>query len=132
MTSLYNWLGSWRRVAYWWLTGSIADDWLVDLRDALRRQGHDAATSEARRQGRAEPEDQAPRTPNERSKAIAYTGTWRRARHGGYGGDAVALLDATGATATFAFTGTRSPGTARAGRPVARPRSTSTAGTSRP
>ena len=24
-TSLYSWLGSWRRVAYWWLTGSIAD-----------------------------------------------------------------------------------------------------------
>ena len=22
MTSLYRWLGSWRRVAYWWLTGS--------------------------------------------------------------------------------------------------------------
>jgi hypothetical protein len=44
-------------------------------------------------------------TSNERSSAIAYTGTWRRATHTGYGGDTVAYARSAGASATFSFTG---------------------------
>ena len=35
--SLYRGLDSWRRVAYWWLTGSSRTSRLVDLRDPLRQ-----------------------------------------------------------------------------------------------
>ena len=45
------------------------------------------------------------KTVNERSKAIAYTGTWRRASHNGYGGDTVAYARSAGASATFTFSG---------------------------
>jgi hypothetical protein len=41
----------------------------------------------------------------ERSRAIDYSGTWRSARHRGYGGDRVLYAKAAGATATFEFTG---------------------------
>ena len=37
--ALYARLGSWRRVAYWWLTGSSRTYRLVVLRDPLRRPG---------------------------------------------------------------------------------------------
>ena len=92
MTSLYHWLGSWRRVAYWWLTGSSTDQRLVDLRDPLRQQGHDATTAAAGGTHRG-PSTKAEvrRTALRAVQGHRYTGTWRRARHGGYGGDAVAL-----------------------------------------
>ena len=46
--TLYKGLHSWRRVAYWWLTGSSQRERLVDARHALRRQGH-ALLQEGRR-----------------------------------------------------------------------------------
>jgi hypothetical protein len=51
------------------------------------------------------PKAESRRISNERSKAITYTGAWRRAKHDGYGGGTVAYAKAAGATATFAFTG---------------------------
>jgi len=103
MTSLYNWLDSWRRVAYWWLTGSSrTSNWsstatrYVNKVMKLYKDGG----------GKDKPSAKAKfRVSNERSKAIDYTGTWRRARHDGYGGDLVAYSTSKGASATFTFTG---------------------------
>jgi Transglycosylase-like domain len=103
MTSLYRWLGSWKRVAYWWLTGSsrttgwssYAKRYVAKVMRYYRAGGgKDTAPKPASRW-----------TASERSKSIAYTGTWRRAKHGGYGGDTVAYAKSAGASATFTFTG---------------------------
>lgn len=105
MSSLYRWLGSWRRVAYWWLTGSSrSSGWSSYARNYVAKvmRYYAAAGGTA-----PSPKAEARRTANERSSAIDYTGTWRRAKHGGYGGGAVAYATAAGASATFTFTGTQ-------------------------
>jgi hypothetical protein len=103
MSSLYRWLGSWKRVAYWWLTGSSrttgwsssAKRYVAKVMRYYRGGGGKGPSAKA----------ESRRTVNERSKAIAYTGTWRRASYGGYGGDTVAYATSAGASATFSFTG---------------------------
>jgi hypothetical protein len=103
MTSLYRWLGSWKRVAYWWLTGSsrttgwssYAKRYVAKVMRYYRAAGGTSAA----------PKSAARWTANERSKAIDYTGTWRSARHRGYGGDRVLYAKSAGASATFTFTG---------------------------
>jgi hypothetical protein len=103
MTSLYRSLDSWKRVAYWWLTGSKqTTGWsayakrYVEKVMRLYKQGPPkrSATAEATR-------------VQEWSGAIEYTGTWRTARHEGYAGDKVRYATSKGASATFTFTGTR-------------------------
>ena len=103
MSSLYRWLGSWKRVAYWWLTGSsrttgwssYAKRYVARVMRYYREAGGKAGSSK-----------KADRwTATERSKAIDYSGTWRSARHRGYGGDRVLYAKSAGASATFAFTG---------------------------
>src|SRR5262249_13827884 len=42
---------------------------------------------------------------SERSGHVAYSGTWKTARHGAYAGDAVKYATSRGASATFTFTG---------------------------
>ena len=101
MTSLYWSLGSWRRVAYWWLTGSkattgwssYATSYVRDVMDLYARQlgTFDVAS--------------LPKRYSERSKAVSYTGTWRTASHTRYAGDKVRYATKAGATATFTFTG---------------------------
>jgi transglycosylase-like protein with SLT domain len=100
MTSLHRWLGNWRRVAYWWLTGSSrTSGWSSYAKryvaKVIARYRHGAVTS----RGPA-----ALRILNERSSAIVYRGTWRLARHGSYGGDAVRYAQSKGASATVRFT----------------------------
>jgi len=103
MTSLYRWLGSWKRVAYWWLTGSsrttgwssYAKRYVAKVMRYYRAAGGKDAS----------PKAESRRIANERSKSIAYTGTWRRAKHAGYGGDVVAYAKSAGASATFTFSG---------------------------
>jgi hypothetical protein len=102
MSSLYRWLGSWKRVAYWWLTGSSrTTGWSISAKHYV------AKVMRYYRGGGKGPSAKAEsrRIVNERSKAIAYTGTWRRAHYGGYGGDTVAYAKSAGASATFSFTG---------------------------
>lgn len=99
MTSLYRWLGSWRRVAYWWLTGSSRQSgWSASARryvdKVMTRYG--AGRS-------AKPSNT--RTISERSKAIDFDGPWRVARHQGYGGGVVRYATARGASASMTFTG---------------------------
>jgi hypothetical protein len=100
-TSLHRSLERWRRVAYWWLTGSKqTTGWsayatrYVERVMALYHKGPPAtiAASTTKRYG-------------ERHKAIAYTGSWRSAGHAGYVGDRVRYATAKGASATLEFTG---------------------------
>lgn len=103
MRSLYRWLGSWRRVSYWWLTGSSRTT-------AWSR----AATSYVIRVmayfGGPEKGEESKATLHrysERSSTIDYSGSWRPARHGGYAGGIIRYATGDGATATITFTGSR-------------------------
>ncbi len=102
MTSLHRWLGNWRRVAYWWLTGSSkASGWSSYAKRYV-------AKVMARYQPRSSTARPASiRVLNERSGAIVYRGKWRIARHGGYGGDAVRYAQSKEASATVRFTARR-------------------------
>lgn len=103
MASLYRWLGSWKRVAHWWLTGSARTmSWSRAATRYVARvmsyfggpdKGSVAKTNQTRY--------------SERSSTIDYTGTWKAARHGGYTGGAVRYATGDGATATITFTGSR-------------------------
>jgi hypothetical protein len=102
MRSLYRWLGSWRRVSYWWLTGS-----------SRTTAWSQAATSYVARVmayfGVPDPGEVA-RTSHrysERSLTIDYSGSWHPARHSGYAGGSVRYATGAGATATITFTGSR-------------------------
>ena len=104
MTSLHNWLGNWRRTAYWWLTGSSrTSGWSSYATSYVNR----IMKLYAQGGGKDEPSAQAPKgkISNEGSRAIDYSGTWRRAKHASYGGDTVAYSTSKGASATFTFTG---------------------------
>ena len=103
MRSLYHWLGSWRRVSYWWLTGSSrTSSWSRAATNYVTRVmayfgGPDVGVEA--------------RTPvhrySERSSVIDFSGTWRSARHSGYAGKVVRYATGSGATASITFTGTR-------------------------
>lgn len=105
--SLHRWLRSWRHVAYWWLTGrdgrdrawsSYARSYVTRVMTRFSRWAPTAA---------ATPAEPAARTISEASQAVAWTGTWELARHGGYQGGAARYATQPGATATITFTGTR-------------------------
>jgi hypothetical protein len=101
-TSLHRSLDSWRRVAYWWLTGSkrtsgwsaYATRYVNRVMRLYKSGAPSGPTIRARHIG-------------ERNAAIDYTGRWRTARHGAYAGDAVRYATASGASATVTFTGRR-------------------------
>lgn len=102
-TSLYRSLGAWRRVAYWWLTGSNqTGGWSSYARGYVER-----VMRVYEQGGEPEVKVEAPtgESFDERSSAVVYSGTWKRARHQGYGGDHVRYATEAGATATFTFTG---------------------------
>jgi hypothetical protein len=99
MSSLYRWLGSWRRVAYWWLTGSTrrtgwssaANHYVARVMTKYQRSG----TRSASRM----------RLVGDRSASIHYDGRWRLARHASYRGGTVRYATGRGASATLTFTG---------------------------
>ena len=105
MTSLFHWLGSWRRVAYWWLTGSSATSgWTPAARAYVAR------VMTYYRGGTGRGSTRAPATVthvSERSASIHYTGRWATASSGGYAGGQVRYATRSGATATVSFSGTR-------------------------
>lgn len=111
MRSLFQWLGSWRRVSYWWLTGSsrtsawsrAATHYVTrvmavftgrDTDDAAGGAGHSGAIASSRRY-------------SERSSTIDWSGSWQPAEHGAYAGGAVRYASRAGATASITFTGSR-------------------------
>jgi hypothetical protein len=110
MTALYRWLGDWRRVAHWWLTGSSRRE---DLWSTAGRR-YVAKVMKAYREGptvpawspeAAEPILAVRRSYQETHSAIVYTGAWREAPYPAYAGRNARWTNATGATATFTFTG---------------------------
>ena len=94
--SLYRGLDSWRRVAYWWLTGLEPDHRLVDLRDPLRQQGHVPSTAAPPRPAPRPPSASSIHRYSEGSPKITYSGTWRTAGHRAYAGDEAEVLDRGG------------------------------------
>jgi hypothetical protein len=99
MTSLYRWLGSWRRVAYWWLTGSSArTGWSAAAKRYVNRVMTKYQKRTTKRSTRV-------RLIGDRSTSIDYDGRWRIARHDGYRGDTVRYATGRGASATLTFTG---------------------------
>lgn len=99
MTSLYRWLGSWKRVAYWWLTGSsrtsgwssYATSYVKKVMALYNGTSTTATYVTARAQ--------------ESNSHITYTGTWEAASHASYAGDRAVYSVEAGATAEFRFTG---------------------------
>ena len=115
--ALYTWLGSWRRVAYWWLTGSAATSgWSASARLYVDKvmTAYQGASSTMPTAAKAKPNPKPKPKPSsssrhvgETSASIAYRGSWHSARHGGYAGGAVRYATKAGASATVAFTGSR-------------------------
>ena len=103
MVSLYRWLGSWRRVSYWWLTGSSRTT-------AWSRAARSYVTRVMAYFGGPEPGEVArvkPTPYSERSSTIDYAGAWKSASHGAYAGGRVRCATVAGATASITFTGSR-------------------------
>jgi hypothetical protein len=103
MRSLYQWLGSWRRVSYWWLTGSSSTT-------AWSRAARNYVARVMAYFGSPEPGEEDLATVSrysERSSTITYSGSWRPAKYRGYAGGSVLYATSGGATASITFTGSR-------------------------
>ena len=105
---------SWRRVAYWWLTGSSRTTRLVDLRDALRDQGHGLLRQARLRRISPGRPPRPPRAAVQRPPPLLGDGARRSptpamapASVRGYAGGAVRYATTAGRKATFTFTGQR-------------------------
>lgn len=103
--ALYDWLGSWRRVAYWWLTGSSrTSGWsYAATRYVSRVMGYYANGVTV----------QVATTPasslhwiSEKSTSLVYAGTWKSASYWRYAGGAANYATTAGASVSLTFTGT--------------------------
>jgi len=111
--SLYRGLDSWRRVAYWWLTGSSqTTGWSTYATSYVSR-----VMTIYRTTASAPPPAPAPAAVvaattathrySETSSKITYRGTWKSAGSSGYAGNAATYATRAGASATFAFSGSK-------------------------
>jgi hypothetical protein len=101
--TLYRGLDSWRRVAYWWLTGSSrTTGWSTY---ATRYVSKVMTIYRGAPDRPAAPKTTSSHSYSERNSKITYSGTWRMAGHPAYAGDAAKYSTKAGATASFAFTG---------------------------
>ena len=126
MTALYKWLEQWRRVAYWWLTGSSRTaGWsknatryvnrVMKIYDTTPNVPTPPPTPKAKPTPKPTPKPKATPTPKpvapvvrhipDSGPGIRYTGVWRSARHPAYVGDSVRYAVTSGARATFTFDG---------------------------
>jgi hypothetical protein len=106
--ALYNWLGSWRRTAYWWLTGSSqTSGWSSFATRYVSRVMAYYNASTALAVTTPKPAVAPLRYYSETNAAIAYSGRWASASHVRYVGGAAKYGTQAGATATFTFTGTK-------------------------
>jgi hypothetical protein len=105
MSSLYRWLGSWRRVAYWWLTGSDrTSGWSTSSTAYVNKvMRYYYAGSSAGGSAKAVPVKRF----SDASASIHYAGRWATAGHRGYTGGRVHYSKQAGASASFTFTGNR-------------------------
>jgi hypothetical protein len=112
MRALYAWLGSWRRAAYWWLTGSsrsygwssTATRYVTKVMTAYR-DGIGTEVSIAAAPPRATRATSSLHRYGETNRRIAYAGSWKSASYSGYAGGAVQFATTAGARASFTFTG---------------------------
>jgi hypothetical protein len=103
MAQLYRWLGSWKRVSYWWLTGSSQTGaWSHAARQYVARVMAIFGGVET-----SEPSVEANHRYSERSSTIDYSGTWHVARAAAYAGGRVSYSGNPGAMAGITFTGSR-------------------------
>jgi hypothetical protein len=101
---LYRSLQSWRRVAYWWLTGSSrTTDWST----YATRYVNKVMAIYANTPEKAATVTQTTYRYSERSARITYSGTWRMASHPAYAGDAAKYSTKAGTSASFAFSGSK-------------------------
>lgn len=106
MHALHHWLGSWRRVAYWWLTGSKEPN---EARWSTYARGY--VNKVMKIYGNGEKPAVVPdvtvarRSYQETHSAVAYTGVWRAAPYPSYAAGNARWTNETGATALFTFTG---------------------------
>ena len=97
---LHHWLGSYRQVAYWWLTGRdgrTVSPWSTTAMTYVNKvmaYYYAAATAVSDR-----------KVFNDGASAIKYTGTWNMASHTGYIGGRAHYSTHRGATASLTFTG---------------------------
>jgi hypothetical protein len=116
--ALYSGLQGWRRVAYWWLTGSSrTSGWSTYATRYVARvmayYANAAPTDVAGPPGppgsSGSPGPAATRLHHyaEGSPMIAYSTAWRSASYGRYAGGAVRYATKAGAKATFKFNGSR-------------------------
>lgn len=103
MHGLHRWLGSWRRVAYWWLTGKSRKNEATWSAYAKRYVNKVMKIYNAAPATPAVPADR--RAYQETHSSIVYTGAWREAPFPKYAGQNARWTNETGATATFTFTG---------------------------
>jgi hypothetical protein len=124
MRSLYAWLGAWRRVAYWWLTGSSSTSgWsyaatryvsrvMIDFANstvvalAIAPASADAPTR-TQAQAKAKARPPALQRFSETSASIRYGGSWRIAHYARYAGSGAKYATRAGSTASFTFSGTK-------------------------
>lgn len=108
--ALYSGLASWRRVAYWWLTGSSrTSGWSYRATRYVNRvMGYYLAPPAGLLMSAAAAVAVVPvRRFSERSPRITYTGTWKIATRTAYAGGAARYATSPGASASFSFTGTK-------------------------
>lgn len=111
--ALYASLHSWRRVAYFWLTGSsrtsgwssTATRYVTKVMTAYRDGVGTEVTVAAPAKTAAAATASTLRRFGETNGSITYAGSWKSARYARYAGGAVKYATRAGATATFRFTG---------------------------
>jgi hypothetical protein len=118
---LYAWLGSWPRVAYWWLTGKsgAVETWSVFARRYVDnvmslaggtgwKPAPETIKAWAAKGKPVEPKATPPKPPlhvAETDSSIRWTGRWSRATHDGYAGGAVRWASGARASAALSFDG---------------------------
>jgi Transglycosylase-like domain len=102
MHALHHWLGSWRRVAYWWLTGSSEKN---EARWSAYAKGYVNKVMKIYGAADVPATTIARRSYQETHSSIVYTGAWRAAPYPDYAGRNARWTNETGATATFTFSG---------------------------
>ncbi len=104
---LYHGLDRWRRVAYWWLTGSSQTTGWSDTATNYVNRVMDRYHAHADRHSKP-PEPRPKRHAySEKSTRISYEGRWKSASARAYAGGSVRYSTARGASASFAFSGSK-------------------------
>jgi hypothetical protein len=100
---LYEWLGAWRQVAYWWLTGR--DGRTVSTWSSSATTYVNKVMTYYYASGDTQGAISDRRVVSDASVSVHYAGRWSTAFHDGYIGSKVHYSTTRGATASLTFTG---------------------------